>query len=134
MSNFIGDNSAPPSDWEQIAPRYRAVFEVHPSPNKRFRSEKPFSQIMSSTEWQFADRVYRAGEEIETKEWPHPSFRPLNYSAERTLSFFNNQMKSRLPRSPWHEGRLRLDNELSNAPPIFNPRPPQIKPVDLQAS
>jgi hypothetical protein len=134
MSNFIGDNSAPPSDWEKVVPRYRAVFDVHPSAKSRFRTEPPFAQVMDSAEWQYADRAYRAGDEIETKEWPSPSFRPLNYSAERTLSFFNNQMKSRLPRSPWHDGRLRLSNGLSDAPAIFNPRPPQIKPVDLQAS
>jgi hypothetical protein len=93
----ISDGSAPPSNWEQIVPRYRVVRDVHPSAKARFRFEPPFAQIMDSDEYQYGERVYEAGEEVATKAWPHSSWRPLNYSAERTLSFFNNQMKSRLP-------------------------------------
>jgi hypothetical protein len=134
MSNFIGDNSAPPSNWEQIVPRYRVTFDVHPSPNPRFRLEPPFSQILDSSEYQYGERVYRAGEETATKSWPHPSWRPLNFVAKKILSFFNNEMKSRLPTSPYdRSGRLRLDNGMVNAPLVVDPRPPQIKPTGRAA-
>jgi hypothetical protein len=128
MSNFIGDNSAPPSNWEQIVPRYRVTRDVHPSPKPRFRLEAPFSQILDRDEYQYGERVYRAGEEVATKAWPHPSWRALNFTAEKILAFFNNEMKSRLPTSPYdRSGRLRLSNGLSDAPLVVDPRPPQIK-------
>jgi hypothetical protein len=103
---------APPG-WEFETPRYRVVHDVHPSPKARFRFEPPFAQIMDPGEWQYSEREWKAGEVIETCEWPHPSFRPLNYAAKRTIEFFNAEMKSRLPRSPWQGDRLRLDNGLT---------------------
>ena len=72
-----------------------------------------------------------AGEVIETREWPHASFRPLNYGAKKVLDFFNLQMKSRLPRSPWYGDRLRLDNGLSDTT-IPSVTPPQLQPMDLR--
>jgi len=124
----ISDGSAPPSNWEQIVPRYRVVRDVHPSAKARFRFEPPFAQIMDSDEYQYGERVYEAGEEVATKAWPHPSWRPLNFTAEKILSFFNAEMKSRLPLSTYdHSGRLRFDNGLSDCPAIFDVRPPQIK-------
>jgi hypothetical protein len=66
--------------------------------------------ILDSSEYQFAERDYKAGEELTTTSWPHPSFRPLNYSACRVLEFFNSRMKSRLPLRPWRGGRIDLDD------------------------
>jgi hypothetical protein len=118
----------PTEGWETATPRYRVVFDVHPSSNPRFKREAPFAQILDSTEYQYGERIYRAGEEVATKSWPHSSWRPMDYTAQKILSFFNSEMKSRLPVSPYdHSGRLRLDNGLSDCPMIFDVRPPQVK-------
>jgi len=52
----------------------------------------------------------KSGEIVEAREWPHPSFHPLNYSAAKVLDFFNTRMKSRLQRSPWRGDRLHLND------------------------
>jgi len=131
MSNFIGDQPAPPPGWEREVPKYRATREIRPAEKARFRTEPPFETIFDNDVWQYGERPVARGDEIETTSWPHPSFRPQNYSAARVLSFFNSAMKSRLTPSPWHEGRIRLTNGLSDAPPIVV-RAQQIKqPMDL---
>jgi hypothetical protein len=104
--------SAPPPGWEREVPRYRVTRDIHPSPNSRHRFEPPFASLSDSSVWQYAERDYKAGE-IETRDWPHPSFRPLNYSAGKVLDFFNTRQKSRLPRSPWAGDRIRLDDGLT---------------------
>lgn len=119
--------------WEQITPRYKVVRDVHPSPNPRFKWEKPFAQIFNNDEWQQGDRVYKAGEIIETKSWPHQSFLPLNYSAERVLSFFNARMKSRLTFSPWRGGRIDLDDGLTG-PGAPDVRPLKVQPMNVRPS
>jgi hypothetical protein len=121
----------PPPGWEFTTPKYRVSRDVHPAPKARFRHEPPFSQVSDSDEWQYAEREMKAGEVIATREWPHSSFRPLNFAAKKVLDFFNLQMKSRFPRSPWVGDRLRLDNGLSDAPTIVVTRP-QLKPTDLR--
>jgi hypothetical protein len=103
----------PPPGWEREVPRYRVTRDIHPSPNSRHRFEPPFASLSDSNVWQNAERDYKAGEEIETRDWPHPSFRPLNYSAGKVLDFFNTRQKSRLPRSPWIGDRIRLDDGLT---------------------
>jgi hypothetical protein len=105
--------SAPPPGFEREVPRYRATRDVYPSPNSRHRHESPFSSFSDDAVWQFAERDYKAGEEIETKSWPHPSFHALNYSAEKVLEFFSSRQKSRLPLAPWRFDRLVLDDGLS---------------------
>jgi hypothetical protein len=116
MSNFIGGNSAAPPGWEREIPKYRVTRDLKPAPKARFRSEPPFSMTWESDVYQYGARPMTTGETIETTDWPHASFRPLNHSAKMVLNFFNSAMKSRLTRSPWHEGRVRLDNGLSDAP------------------
>ncbi len=32
----------------------------------------------------------KSGEIVEAREWPHPPFHPLNYSAAKVLDFFNS--------------------------------------------
>jgi hypothetical protein len=47
------------------------------------------------------------------------------------LAFFGSAPKSRLARSPWFDGQVRLDDGLSG-PTDFEVRPPQLKPMDLR--
>jgi hypothetical protein len=121
----------PPPGWQHETPVYRVVRDVHPAPKARFRFEPPFAQVMDSSEWQYAVREWKAGEIVESREWPHASFRPLNFVAKKIIDFFNLEMKSRLPRSPYDGTRLRLDNGLSDAPTIVV-KPPQLQPMDLR--
>src|ERR1039458_10274220 len=109
--------NAPPANWQREVPRYRVGRDVRPSPNDRHRHEPPFSSFSDGSVWQQADRPHEAGEIIETTEWPHPMFFPLNYSAKKVLEFFGASQKSRLPRSPWADGRIRLDDGLSGPMP-----------------
>lgn len=101
----------PPPGWE--TPKYRATRDIHPSPNRRHRLETPFASCSDNDAWQYGEQPLKAGEEIETREWPHPSFQPLNYSARKVLEFFNMRQKSRMQRSPWRGDRLVLDDGLS---------------------
>jgi hypothetical protein len=119
----------PPIGWERETPKYRASREVRPSPKGRHRFEPPFSMSIDDGHvWQYATRVIAAGEIIETKEWPHPGFHPLNYSAQRVLDFFNNRQKSRLPQSPWFGDSLRLSDGMSG-PMIVKPTLPELEPI-----
>jgi hypothetical protein len=122
--------NTPPRDWEKETPRYRVTRAVRPSPNDRHRREPPFSSLSDGSVWQQADRPHEAGEIIETTEWPHPMFFPLNYSAKKVLEFFGASQKSRLPRSPWADGRVRLSDGLSG--PVPQIKAPKPEPVRLQ--
>jgi hypothetical protein len=124
--------TSPPPGWEREVPKYRVTQDVQPPEKARFRLERPFSQILDQTRWQYAERSYTAGEIVETREWPHATFHGLNYSAQQVLRFFKTAPKSRLPRSPFDGDRLRLSDGLSNAtapkigvvkPIPFDPRP-----------
>jgi hypothetical protein len=103
----------PPAGWQFETPKYRVTSDIRPAEKARYRAEPPFAQMSASDIWQYGTRPLKTGEIIETREWPHASFSPLNYAAKKTLEFFNLQMKSRLPRSPWYGDRLRLDNGLT---------------------
>jgi hypothetical protein len=103
----------PPLNWEREVPRYKATRDLRPVERDRYRSETPFAKVFDSSIWQYGTRTIKAGEIIETKEWPHESFHPLNYGAGQVLDFFNMRQKSRLPRSPWYGDRIRLDDGLS---------------------
>lgn len=113
--------TSPFPGWDREVPRYRVARSVRPSPNDRFKHELPFSSCSENDVWQYAARIHKVGEIIETKEWPHPSFRPLNFSAKKTLDFFNSAPKSRLARTPWSpaHGRLVLDDGLTGTHPNF---------------
>jgi hypothetical protein len=55
---------------------------------------------------------------------------PLNYSARQVIDFSTSRQKSRLPRSPWANDQVRLDDGLTGAmPKITSPQP---EPVRLQ--
>jgi hypothetical protein len=119
----------PPPNWEFEPPRYRASREVRPSPKGRHRLEPPFSMSIDDGHvWQYGTRVIAAGEIIETREWPHPGFHPLNYSAEKVLEFFINRPKSRMTQSPWLGDRVRLSDGMSG-PMIVNPTVAQLEPI-----
>jgi hypothetical protein len=100
-----------PPDWEFEVPKYRVMRDVWPEANPRFRLERPHSGTNLSV-WQYAERPYKAGEIVETKNWPAADFFPLNYSAEMVLDFFRTRMRSRLQQSPWFQGRVRLEDGL----------------------
>jgi hypothetical protein len=122
-------DNLPPPGWERETPKYRASRDLRPAQKPRYRSETPFSGGSENDVWQYGERPVKASEIIETTEWPHASFRPLNYSAQKVWDFFNSAMKSRLTRSPWYGDAVRLDNGLSDAPAIFDVRPPQVRPT-----
>jgi hypothetical protein len=122
----------PPANWDRVVPRYKVSLAVRPPQRARYRYEPPFEAGGTETDvWNYGERAYTTGEIIETKAWPHPTFVPLNYSAERVLQFFSTRMKSRLTLSPWHIDRLRLDDGLSG-PSTPDVRPPDVKPMDLR--
>jgi hypothetical protein len=122
----------PSPGWERETPRYRVVRDTRPAEKARYRAEPPFVQMSASDIWQYGTRPLKTGEVIETREWPHPSFRALNYGAEKVLEFFNLQMKSRLPRSPWWGNQLRLDNGLTgNIVTADDATTPSLRRMDL---
>jgi hypothetical protein len=53
---------------------------------------------MDSDCWQYAPRAIKAGEIIEIKDWPHPSFFPMNFAPEK-CSIFSGTDKNRACRS-----------------------------------
>jgi hypothetical protein len=121
----------PPLDWKRTIPRYRISRETLPSPKERYRFEQPFSSASDASTWQFGEKVHLAGEVIETTFWPNPgTMTPLNYSALQVINFFTTRQKSRLPRSPWANGEVRLDDGLTGTlPKILGP---QVQPVGVQ--
>jgi hypothetical protein len=121
----------PPPGWERETPKYRVIRDIHPAPKARFRFEPPFTNCSDSDTWQYGTRTMKAGEIIETREWPHPSFFPLNYGAKKVLDFFATRQKSRLARSPWEGDRLRLDDGLTGTT-VVKVVPPQLQPMDLR--
>jgi hypothetical protein len=121
----------PAPGWEREVPKYRVTRDLQPAERPRYRLEPPFGTVFNSEIWQYGTREIKAGEIIETTDWPHPSFMPLNYGAEKVLEFFNTRMKSRLATTPWQIDRLRLDDGLSGAA-FIKPKPPHLKPMDLQ--
>jgi len=119
-----------PPGWDKEIPRYRISVNLHPSPLARHRHEPPFVSSTESAQWQFAERPIAAGETIETTAWPHLSMQPLNESAKQTLNYFRDHMKSRLPQTPWRNGRLYLDDGLTGtAPTVFRPALPTAAPM-----
>jgi hypothetical protein len=123
---------APLPGWERETPKYRVTRDIQPAEKARLRSEPPFAEVWDSDRWQYGTRILKAGEIIETREWPHASFRPLNHSAKMVLDFFRLQMKSRLPRSPFQGDRLRLDNGLTgNTVTENDAATPRLRRMDL---
>jgi hypothetical protein len=122
----------PPLNWEFTIPKYRVTRDISPPTRDRYRTEKPFTTMADNDCWQYADRPYQRGEEISTTAWPHASFQPLTHSAKMILNFFNSAMKSRLPLSPWFNGRVRLDTGLSDAPGIVDVSPPKLQQMNLR--
>jgi hypothetical protein len=122
-----------PAGWERVIPIYKVVRSLRPASRPRYLHEPPFESMSDNDCWQYGDRFYAAGEEIESMAWPHPSMRAQNYSAERVHSYFLGAMKSRLPLSPFRGDRIVLADGISGALPVdvraaprpapFNSRP-----------
>jgi hypothetical protein len=122
--------SEPPKGWENETPRYRIIIETHPSQNSRFKFEPPHTSA-SDGSYQYGDRILKRGEIVETRQWPHSAFFPLNEAAKRVLAFYNSRQHSRLPLTPYdYAGRLRLDDGLSG--PLPKITAPQVQPMDLR--
>ena len=106
-------------------PKYRASRAVEPSPNARYRLEPPLARIFDDS-WQYGIVPVARGEIVVSTAWPHPGFVGLNDTGRRIQEYFQRAQKSRLPLSPWYEGRLRLDDgmsfgEIRIATPGFEP-------------
>jgi hypothetical protein len=127
--------NTPPLNWRREMPRYRVRAETRPAPKARFRFEPPFAQQSDDDVWQYGERVHRASEIIETTEWPCAgTFVPLNYSAREVLAYFNSRQKSRLPRSPWANDQVRLEDGLGGPQPqIKAPKPEPVRMAPGQA-
>jgi hypothetical protein len=126
--------TTPPANWQREIPKYRVTRETNPAPKARFRTEPPFSSFSENDCWQYGERTLKVGEIIETTEWPHPMFWPLNYSAKRVLDFLNSRQKSRLPRSPWADDQVRLEDGLGGPQPqIKAPKPEPVRMASGQA-
>lgn len=108
-----------PEGWENAPPRYLATIALHPSPLARHRLENPISFATDSSLWQYCEKPdgVSAGEIVETTSWPHLSMQPISHSAIAVRDYLRDHMKSRLPQSPWRNGRLHLDDGLSGAVP-----------------
>jgi hypothetical protein len=123
--------SSPPPGWASEEPLYRTTREIYPAERDRYRFERPFSEQGNMDCWQFGTTVLKAQQEISTREWPHPSFYPLNEVARRIHSFFTIAQKSRLARSPYDQGgKLRLSDGLSG--PLPQIAAPKVQPMDLR--
>src|ERR1700689_5740166 len=93
--------NTPPHGSENEPPRYRVMRQLQPAERDRYRQERPFSEQGNMDSYQYGTRILKAGEIVETREWPHPSFFPLNDVARRIHSFFSIAQKSRMARSPY---------------------------------
>jgi hypothetical protein len=124
--------TTPPLNWRKEMPVYRVRAETRPAPKTRFRFEPPFAQIMDPSEWQYGERVWPAGSVIATDQWPCAgTFVPLNYSAREVMEYFTSRQRSRLARSPFIDGQVRLEDGLSSdGPPKIVA--PKMAATDLQ--
>ncbi|MET4242716.1 hypothetical protein [Bradyrhizobium sp. RT10b] len=125
-----------PAGWDREPARYRVEADLHPSPLTRHRFDPPFVSSTDSTMFQYTDRVLHAGEVVELLTWPHPSMTPLNEVAKRVMAYFTSHSKSRLPKSPFHNGQLRLDDGLSGTVPqerLLGRRPEPAVPSPIRA-
>jgi hypothetical protein len=120
----------PPAGWERVTPKYRVTHDMKPALKSRFRFEPPFASGSESDVWQYGVQPIKAGEIIETRAWPHPTFFPLNYTAVKVLEFFNSRQKSRLGLSPFFGDELRLEDGLGGPQPQI--KAPKPEPVRLQ--
>lgn len=120
----------PPLNWRREVPKYRISRETKPALKERFRFEPPFSSGSESDVWQYGERIHSAGEVIETTFWPNPgTMTGLNFSAREVLSYFSGRQKSRLPRSPWFDNQVRLEDGLGG--PLPQIKAPQPEPVRM---
>jgi len=106
----------PPPGWEREIPRYQAREALKPARHERYRHEPPFSQEDEPDRWQYGTREIAAGEIVETTDWPARSFVALNHSAKVIFEAFLLGMRSRMPVSPWKDGRVYLADGLAFGP------------------
>src|ERR1700722_10757131 len=119
----------PPLGWRREVPKYRISRETLPAQKARFRFEPPFASCSEANIWQYGEKIWPAGSVIETTEWPNPgTMTPLNFSAREVLNYFTSRQKSRLPRSPWANDQVRLEDGLGGPQPkITAPQPERVR-------
>jgi hypothetical protein len=124
-----------PEGWDREVPRYRVHVDLHPSPLARHRMETPITFSTDSALWQYCEKPVAAGEIVETTVWPHLSMQPLNDSATAVRDYLRDHMNSRLPQTPWRQGRLNLDDGLTGtAPKVLRPALPQAAPQPVRVA
>jgi hypothetical protein len=126
-----------PPGWDRVIPRYRVQVDLHPSPLARHRHETPITFSTDSALWQYAEKPVAAGEIVETTLWPHLSMQPINDSATAVRDYLRDHMNSRLPLSPWRNGRLNLDDGLTGTIPdsgVLRPALPQAAPQPVRVA
>jgi hypothetical protein len=126
-----------PPGYDAVIPRYRASTDLKPSAYARHRTEPPFASMSDNSVWQYGERPVAAGEIVETTLWPAASMVPLNDSAKLVREFFTSHQKSRLPFSPWRNGRLHLDDGLTGTIPdagVLRPALPQAAPQPVRVA
>jgi hypothetical protein len=120
----------PPQGWELEVPKYKVTREVVPSPRPRHRTEPPFAYDFQTDVWQYAARVYKAGEIVETKDWPHSSFLGITYGAKMILEFFKSRPRSSLTTTPWDLNQIRLVGGMApmwlRPEDLPRPKPPRV--------
>jgi len=117
-------------DWRRRRPKYRLIRDLKPPAKPRFALEKPWTETSEADVWQYLDRPLPAGTVIETTCWPHESLFAINEAARRVLEFYRSSVKSRLTRTPWMDGELRLSTGLEGpGVPFVRPPAPAIPRV-----
>jgi hypothetical protein len=122
----------PPLNWDREIPRYKVVRSLRPASRPRYRTEPPFESMSDNDCWQYGDRFYASGEELESFAWPHASMRGLTFGAEKILAFYINTMKSRLALAPWHQGRIRLESGIGGSPVLTDVKSPKPEQFDTR--
>src|SRR5258708_3869518 len=98
-------------------PKYRSPIALLPAALARYHFEPPFEDSLGGdSSWQYGTKPIAAGEIVSTWDWPHPRFQPLNETAKKIHSFFSREIRSRLTRAPFFNGKLSLETGLSGHP------------------
>jgi hypothetical protein len=100
-------SASAPTDWQLQTPRYKASRDLWPPSKPQFRHLPPTPCLSEADDiWQFANRPIAAGNFINTEDWPHWSFEPINESARHVHGYFLAHKNRWMPLRPFEEGRL----------------------------
>ncbi len=103
-------HARPPPGWDREVPRYKVTRPLKLAAEVRFQFEPPIA-TMDSDVWQYwnGPGKLKRFAVVATRNWPHPSFEPLNESARRVHEWFlARNGRSPLPARPWVGDRIEL--------------------------